>query len=169
MKNQDEGKYYIDFSSVCGGQIIEELKEIITFLSPDEPTCNLFTGHIGCGKSTELLRLQAELEQEGFHVVYFESSNNMEMENVDIADILLAIASSVSESLQPFKIEQPKRLQALLKEAERRLHTEVGLGAFQSRLPIFAYFRTTSLFTLLSGIVVAYIRSVASLGTGTCF
>ncbi|MEH2305006.1 ATP-binding protein [Nostoc sp.] len=129
VKNQEEGKYYIDFSSVRGGQIIEELKEIITFLSPDEPTCNLFTGHIGCGKSTELLRLQAELEREDFHVVYFESSNNMEMENVDIADILLAIASSVSESLQPFKIEQPKRLQALLKEAERRLHTEIGLEA----------------------------------------
>ncbi|MEH1830396.1 MAG: ATP-binding protein [Nostoc sp.] len=129
VKNQDEGKYYIDFSSVRGGQIIEELKEIITFLSPDEPTCNLFTGHIGCGKSTELLRLKAELEQEGFHVVYFESSNNMEMENVDIADILLAIASRVSESLQPFKIEQPKRLQALLKEAEQCLHTEVGLEA----------------------------------------
>ncbi|WP_354666160.1 ATP-binding protein [Nostoc sp. GT001] len=85
--------------------------------------------HIGCGKSTELLRLQAELEWEDFHVVYFESSNNMEMENVDIADILLAIASRVSESLQPFKIEQPRRLQALLKEAERHLHTEVGLEA----------------------------------------
>ena len=129
VKNQNEGKYYIDFSSVRGGQIIEELKEIITFLSPDEPTCNLFTGHIGCGKSTELLRLKAELEQEGFHVVYFESSNNMEMENVDIADILLAIASRVSESLQPLKIEQPKRLQTLLKKAEQCLHTEVGLEA----------------------------------------
>ena len=60
--------------------------------SPDEPTCELFTGHIGCGKSTELLRLKAELEQEGFHVVYFESSQDLEIGDVDITDIMLAIA-----------------------------------------------------------------------------
>jgi len=57
-----------------------------------------FTGHIGCGKSTELLRLKTELEQQGFHVVYFESSQDLDMADVDISDILLAIASSCSNS-----------------------------------------------------------------------
>ncbi|RCJ26042.1 KAP family P-loop domain-containing protein [Nostoc minutum NIES-26] len=129
LQNDEEKRYYIDFSSVRGGQIVEELKDNITFLSPDEPTCNLFTGHIGCGKSTELLQLKAELEHEDFHVVYFESSDNLEMVDVDIADILLAIAARVSESLQPSTIEQPKRLNTLLQEAEQSLQTEVGLEA----------------------------------------
>ncbi|HAG79675.1 MAG TPA: KAP family P-loop domain-containing protein, partial [Cyanobacteria bacterium UBA12227] len=71
VENPEDQKYYIDFSSVRGGRIIEELKDSITFFSPDEPTCSLFTGHIGCGKSTELLRLKVELEEAGFHVVYF--------------------------------------------------------------------------------------------------
>jgi excinuclease UvrABC ATPase subunit len=93
MGNSEERKYYIDFSSVRGGNIIKELGRTITRLSPDKPTCQLFTGHIGCGKSTELQRLKAELEQQGFHVVYFESSQVLEMADVDVTDILLAIAN----------------------------------------------------------------------------
>lgn len=53
----EERKYYIDFSPVRGGKIIQEFGRTITRLAPNEPTCQLFTGHIGCGKSTELLLL----------------------------------------------------------------------------------------------------------------
>jgi len=59
MGNAEERQYYIDFASVRGGKIIEALRRTITTLSPDRPTCQLFTGHIGCGKSTELLRLKS--------------------------------------------------------------------------------------------------------------
>ncbi len=103
--NPDDRQYYIDFSSVRGGKIIEELGRTITRISPDDPTCQMFTGHIGCGKSTELFRLKAELEQEDFHVVYFESSQDLDMADVDISDILLAIAKAVSESLEAMGIQ----------------------------------------------------------------
>ncbi|BAY47723.1 hypothetical protein SAMD00079811_53420 [Scytonema sp. HK-05] len=79
VNNAQDKKYYIDFSSVRGGDIIGKLKQKITFFKPHDPTCTLFTGHIGCGKSTELLRLKLELEADGFHVVYFESSEDLEM------------------------------------------------------------------------------------------
>lgn len=126
VENPEDQKYYIDFSSVRGGKIIEELKDNITFFSPDEPTCELFTGHIGCGKSTELLRLKAELEQEGFHVVYFESSQDLEMGDVDIGDILLAIARRVSKSLEEIQINlQPAGFQQLLQGATRVLNADV--------------------------------------------
>ncbi len=39
-----------------------------------------------------------ELEDSGEHVVYFESSKDLEMTDVDIADVLLAIAHRVSQS-----------------------------------------------------------------------
>ncbi len=105
MGNAQDRKYYIDFSSVRGGNIIRELGRTITVLSPDKPTCQLFTGHIGCGKSTELQRLKAELEQQGFYAVYFESSQVLEMADVDVTDILLAIARQVTESLEAVQIE----------------------------------------------------------------
>lgn len=100
LANPLERPYYIDFSSVRGAKVVETLERTIVRLSPDEPTCQLFSGHIGCGKSTELLRLKARLEQENYHVVYFESSRDLDMADVNISDILMAIAKSVSDSLE---------------------------------------------------------------------
>ncbi|MEW6494186.1 MAG: P-loop NTPase fold protein [Cyanobacteriota bacterium] len=125
VDNPEDKKYYIDFSSVRGGEIIKKLKQKITFFSPDAPTCVLFTGHIGCGKSTELLRLRTELEHEGFHVVYFESSEDLEMTDVDISDVLLAIARRVSQSLDKITLEEPSRLKGLLQGAWKVLNSEV--------------------------------------------
>ncbi len=125
VNNLSDVKYYIDFSSVRGGDIIGKLKQKITFFKPDEATCTLFTGHIGCGKSTELLRLQAELEKSDFHVVYFESSEDLEMTDVDIADVLLAIARRVSQSLDKITLEEPKRFNDLLQGAWNVLNSEV--------------------------------------------
>ncbi len=92
INNTQDKKYYIDFSSVRGGDIIFKLKQKMTFFKPNDPTCTLFTGHIGCGKSTELRRLQLELEADGFCVIYFESSEDLELTDVDIADVLLALS-----------------------------------------------------------------------------
>ena len=69
VAQREDRRYYIDFSSVRGGDIVSELGRTIVRLSPDEPTSHLFTGHIGCGKSTELFRLKGGLEQQNFHVV----------------------------------------------------------------------------------------------------
>lgn len=106
IANPEDRQYYIDFASVRGGKIIEALKRTIVLRSRlNQPTCQLFTGHIGCGKSTELRRLQADLEAQGFHVVYFESTQDLDMTDVDITDILLAIARQVSESLETIGIK----------------------------------------------------------------
>jgi nucleoside-triphosphatase THEP1 len=125
ISNRIDAKYYIDFSQVRGGDIINKLKHKITFFKPNEPTCTLFTGHIGCGKSTELLRLQGELEKEGFHVVYFESSEDLEMTDVDIADVLLAIARRVSQSLDKITLEETSKFNELLQGAWKVLNSEV--------------------------------------------
>ena len=125
VDNPEDKKYYIDFSSVRGGEIIKKLKQKITFFSPDAPTCVLFTGHIGCGKSTELMRLKRELEQEGFHVVYFESSEDLEMTDVDISDVMLAIARRVSQSLDKLLLGEPSRLKELLQGAAKMLNSDV--------------------------------------------
>ncbi|MEB3827745.1 ATP-binding protein [Phormidium sp. CCY1219] len=120
-------QYYIDFSAVRGGQIVENLRDNISLWSPDRPTCQLFTGHIGCGKSTELLRLKADLECQGFHVVYFDSSRELEMGDVDVGDILLAIALKVSQSLDNLTLKEPKGLKTLLQGAAKLLQTEIDL------------------------------------------
>lgn len=140
LKNPEDRKYYIDFSAVRGGNIIRELGRTISLLAGDDPTCQLFTGHIGCGKSTELLRLKDELEQKNFHVVYFESSQGLDMADVDISDILLAITRQVSESLEKIGIAlQPKGFKALLKGAADLLQTPLELKG-EAEIPLLGTF-----------------------------
>jgi len=139
VENEADRRLYIDFSNVRGSGIVNEMRDNISFFSPDSPTVQLFTGHIGCGKSTELLRLANDLRQEGFHVVYFESSQDLEMGDVDISDILMAIARRVSESLLEFEqlqFEKPRGLQGLLSGAAKLLQTEIELSA-EASLPGF--------------------------------
>ncbi|MGK7873237.1 MAG: P-loop NTPase fold protein [Xenococcaceae cyanobacterium] len=129
IEKAEERKYYIDFSKVRGAEIIEELGQTIALMSPD-PTCQLFTGHIGCGKSTELLRLKAELEKQKFHVVYFESSQDLDMGDVDLSDILLAIARQVKESLEAINISlESEYFTNLFKEFVQLLKTPIAIDS----------------------------------------
>ncbi len=129
IENVDDRRYYIDFTSVRGGKIIAALLRTITKISPNMPTCQLFTGHLGCGKSTELLKLKAELEAENFHVVYFESTHVLEMVDIDVTDILLAIAGLVSENLEAMNLRvQPSYFTKLFSELVDFLQTPLELG-----------------------------------------
>ncbi|MDB9313670.1 AAA family ATPase [Spirulina sp. CS-785/01] len=130
LSHPEDRPYYIDFSDVRGGKVVEALERTITRLSPDEPTCQLFSGHIGCGKSTELFRLKAHLEAEGFHVVYFESSRALDMADVNISDILLAIAGVVSDHLEQEGIPiKPSYFNNLFEEVKNILQTPIDLEA----------------------------------------
>jgi hypothetical protein len=127
--NAEDQPYYIDFASVRGGKIIEALERTIARLSPNEATCQLFTGHIGCGKSTELYRLKADLEQQNFHVVYFEADQDLEVDDVDVTDILLAIARQVSEGLEKIGIRlKPSYFERLFAEMGAILNTPIELA-----------------------------------------
>ncbi|MGL5082177.1 MAG: P-loop NTPase fold protein [Microcoleaceae cyanobacterium] len=132
ISNPEDSAYYINFSEVRGGKLIEQIARTITRLSPDSPTCQLFTGHIGSGKSTELLRLKALLEAEAFHVIYFESSKDLDMADVDITDILLAITRQVSESIEQLNIQlQPVIFKTLLQGISDVFNTQID---FQGEL-----------------------------------
>ncbi len=130
MGDASDRQYYIDFSDVRGCKIVEELQRTIVRISPDDPTCQLFTGHIGCGKSTELQRLKTELEHSGFHVVYFESSQDLDMADIDVSDILLSIARQVSTSLEAISIKEKSGYFAnLFREIGDFLQTPIELSA----------------------------------------
>lgn len=134
ITSESDRRLYIDFASVRGGTAIQKMHNRITRLSPDTPTCALFTGHIGCGKSTELMRLQAQLEKDGFFVVYFESSEDLELADVDIVDVLLVIARRITESLGKLQVQEPKGFKRLIHQAANLLQTEIYLTG-KAKLP----------------------------------
>ncbi|MEZ5600482.1 MAG: hypothetical protein R3F36_05535 [Candidatus Competibacteraceae bacterium] len=72
----------------------------------ETPLHLLFSGHRGGGKSTELLRLQKNLaeppaDEEKFFVVYFEADQeDIDVNDVDFPDLLLAIVRQVGKALR---------------------------------------------------------------------
>ncbi|MBW4621820.1 MAG: ATP-binding protein [Cyanosarcina radialis HA8281-LM2] len=122
----EDRQYYIDFAEVRGGKIIEKLARTINRTASGKHTCQLFTGHIGCGKSTELRRLEAELNQEGFHVVYFQATEDLDMADVDVTDILLSMIRQVSQSLEAVGIRlRPRYFEKLFGEIVDFLQTPI--------------------------------------------
>jgi hypothetical protein len=86
---------YVDCTDVRGdGDILEAVgKEI---LYSDRKTCQLYAGHRGAGKSTELLRLQKDLDENGCFVVYFAADEaDIDPEDVQYTDILLACTRNI--------------------------------------------------------------------------
>jgi AAA ATPase domain len=154
VNHPEDIKYYINFSSVRGGDVIAKLKQKITYFKQNVPTCQLFTGHIGCGKSTELLRLLLELEKDGFHVIYFESSEDLEMTDVDIGDVLLAIARRVSQSLEKINIiTEHHKLKELLQGTWDVLNSEVtGLKIKVPNMGDFGFSAEKGKYSLSFGI-----------------
>ena len=129
--NEEERRYYIDFSSVRGSDIIRTLENHITFdPKSGQPTCQLFTGHIGCGKSTELMKLQENLERQDFHVVYFKYSEDLlEVKDLEITDILLAITRQVSENLETIGIKlKPNYFIDLFQQLVDFLQTDIDFS-----------------------------------------
>ncbi|MGF1494889.1 MAG: ATP-binding protein [Microcoleaceae cyanobacterium] len=91
---------YVDCKSVRGeGDVLVDLGRKIQ--RSDDMTCQLYSGHRGGGKSTELLRLKKDLEDKGFFVVYFPAdANDVEIEDTQYTDILLACTRHLLENLQ---------------------------------------------------------------------
>jgi hypothetical protein len=60
----------------------------------------LFSGFSGSGKTTQLKRLQQELERKGYHVIYANAEDYLNLgEAVDISDLLITVTGAFSDQL----------------------------------------------------------------------
>jgi hypothetical protein len=98
---------YVDCTDVRGdGDILEAVGREILY--SDRKTCQLYAGHRGAGKSTELLRLQKDLDEKGFFVVYFAADEaDIDPEDVQYTDILLACTRNILTALKDIADSQP--------------------------------------------------------------
>ncbi|HAX75279.1 MAG TPA: pilus assembly protein PilB [Cyanobacteria bacterium UBA11372] len=91
---------YVDCQEVRGGwEVVRELGRKIA--RSKKPTCQLYSGHRGVGKSTELLRLKEYLEQQKYCVVYFAADDeDIEPQDAEYADILFACTRHLVEAIK---------------------------------------------------------------------
>jgi hypothetical protein len=85
-----EDPRYVDLSSMRDkGWLFPLMVNTIPF--SEEKTSQLLCGSRGCGKTTELQRLQHILRGNGFFVVYCEADQLVDLVDIDAVDVLLAV------------------------------------------------------------------------------
>ena len=133
---------YVNCTDVRGDEdTVSQMFRTISY--SDAHTHQLFTGHRGCGKSTELLRLQQRLEGDGFYVVYFAVDEDLDPNDLIYTDLLLSIARRVVAQTSEDEINLGDALNVVEKwfaevvyeegewekvEQELKNEAEIGLG-----------------------------------------
>lgn len=100
---------YVDCTPVRGNEdVVTQMFNAITW--SDVHVAQLFTGHRGSGKSTELLRLQHRLEKAGYVVLYFEADDDLDLNDLEYTDLFLSVARRVTSDLHDKGINLPENL-----------------------------------------------------------
>jgi len=147
-----EDPRYVDLAKVRGEEqnFVDIIAKAVNYNLPeDNKYRQLVTGHRGCGKSTELLRLQTKLQQDKFFVVYFDVAPMLNLGDIDYIDILLLIAHQVEMAFREQEIElDPTLLEDVYqwladtvqsKEILKDIHTNVGIEAETGvTIPLFS-------------------------------
>ncbi len=137
---------YVDCTEVRGdGDILVEVGREILY--SNRMTCQLYAGHRGAGKSTELLRLQKHLDEQGCFVVYFAADEeDIDAEDAQYTDILLACTRHLLEALKGSA--SPNILLNWLKERWQDLKdlalTEVSLESLSVEAQISQFAKITA-------------------------
>ncbi|TLD43971.1 MAG: hypothetical protein FAZ92_03776 [Accumulibacter sp.] len=98
-----------------------------TLRDPPAGACIVFGGHRGCGKSTELRALAAELRgNERFHVVQIDALQALDINNLSYADVALALAEALAESIAQAGIEVPQVYVTPLHEWSRQVSHQIS-------------------------------------------
>ncbi|HBL32062.1 MAG TPA: hypothetical protein DD490_35005 [Acidobacteria bacterium] len=84
----------------------------LQILWSERPLVQLFAGHRGCGKSTELRRLQKDLESKGYFVAYIDAETDLDLEDTEPTDILLSLIRGLDAALRDAEIEVSEKLLA---------------------------------------------------------
>ncbi|HLF24752.1 MAG TPA: hypothetical protein VJG32_00325 [Anaerolineae bacterium] len=156
---QPDDPRYVDCTGVRGDEdVVGQLFNAIS--RSDRPLHQLCTGHRGSGKSTELLRLKARLEQNGYAVVYFEADDDLDLNDLVYSDLLLAVARQIESVARERNVSLEQELKGIerwfaevvysedeWRNIERELHAEASLGiGLPEKIPLVA-----RLFAKLTG------------------
>ncbi len=141
---------WVDLAAGRGDEGSAVAKSLLRILRSDRPLVQLLAGNRGCGKSTELRRLQLSLEQDGYFVAYFEVDGDLDLEDTEPPDILLAFIRNLEAALREKGIGIKKALleefrlwfgDAVFESAEQWTAIEGEMRseiAVEGEIPLFA-------------------------------
>ncbi|HEX8273672.1 MAG TPA: hypothetical protein VF615_13635 [Longimicrobiaceae bacterium] len=131
----DDTERYVDLSSVRGNMRIAPRLVKRIELAGQQPSYHLLTGHVKCGKTTELNRTAKQLEQKGYATVVFDITKEAQTYAFDYTAVLLVLAGQVVTQLgarnPPIKVagKGAKKLAEFLIEKEITVGRDLSLEA----------------------------------------
>ena len=128
LQGEDIARYYVDLSEVRKTKAISRINAILNFQEPGEHKAILFTGHRGCGKSTELKRIQKQLETD-YKVIYLEANEETDINDASYTDLYLIVIKQVEFELRKlglkFDSELLKNFESWFKEITKESEATV--------------------------------------------
>ncbi|GAB4383245.1 MAG: hypothetical protein Kow00121_44790 [Elainellaceae cyanobacterium] len=129
-------RFYVDLAPVRKTEAIEGVNTVLDFQEPGEFCTILFTGHRGCGKSTELQRIRRQWEQD-YRVIYLEANEETDINDAEYTDFYLIVIKQVEFELRKMGLNFDDRLmksfedwfKEITKENERTVESSVSVEA----------------------------------------
>ncbi|BAY31935.1 hypothetical protein NIES2107_38210 [Nostoc carneum NIES-2107] len=109
LEGDDIEKYYVDLSAVRKTSAVDSVSTILDFQEPADFSTILFTGHRGCGKSTELKRIQ-KLWEKSYHVIYLEVNEETDINDASYTDLYLIVIKQVEFELRKLGLNFDEKL-----------------------------------------------------------
>jgi len=132
----DKLAWWVDLSNARGAKPLSRLEAIFDLGAGEFPLHVAFTGHRGCGKSTELLRLTKKWS-ERFFVVYFEVTELLDPNDIAFSDLFLTITMKLAQKFHDCRMPLDQRLldnierfaETVIKETTREANSQIEVGA----------------------------------------
>lgn len=125
----DDTERYVDLSAVRGNMRIAHRLVKRIELAGQQPSYHLLTGHVKCGKTTELNRTAQQLEQRGYATVVFDVTKEAQTYAFDYTAVLLVLAGQVVTQLGARQPPIKMAGHGAKKLAELLIEKEITVGA----------------------------------------
>jgi Cdc6-like AAA superfamily ATPase len=123
LQGDDLDRYYLPLLEARKTEAIYQVGQILEQQLPEEFSTILFTGHRGCGKSTELRRIEQQWQDE-YLTVFLNIENETDINDVFYIDIYLMIIRQVEYNLRKLGIKFDGALLAEFEKWFKEITTE---------------------------------------------
>jgi len=173
LTGENSALYYVDLSAVGKTEAIEGVSTDWDIHEPGEFDTILFTGHRGCGKTTELKGIQSQCENE-YRVIYKEFDWERDVNDSEYTDIYLLFIKKVAEDLTELRLKFcPKLLDSfkswfkeVTQETEATVQSSVSLS--DQRVDVSAIFADRQQLLDLVKAIGGHVRQLMQVTRSAC-
>jgi energy-coupling factor transporter ATP-binding protein EcfA2 len=131
LQGKDLDRFYLPLLEARNSEAIVQVEQILKQQKAEKFATILFTGHRGCGKSTELHRIEAKCKDD-YLTVFLDVQEETDINDLEYIDIYLTVIRQVEYALRQIDIRFDARLlqsvENWFKEITKETEESVGLS-----------------------------------------